>query len=47
MKKILLPGVLAVMLMATTQKANAQWGLTGNAGTNPATNFLGTTDNKT
>ncbi|HQF29137.1 MAG TPA: tail fiber domain-containing protein [Bacteroidia bacterium] len=46
MKKILLPGVLAILLMATTQKANAQWGLTGNAGTNPATNFLGTTDNK-
>jgi Chaperone of endosialidase len=46
MKKILLPGVLAVLLMATTQKANAQWGLSGNTGTNPATNFLGTTDNK-
>lgn len=47
MRKFLLPGVLAVLLMATTQKANAQWGLTGNAGTNPATNFIGTSDNKT
>ncbi|SDQ11447.1 hypothetical protein SAMN05421664_0558 [Chryseobacterium soldanellicola] len=26
--------------------ANAQWSLTGNAGTNPGTNFIGTTDNQ-
>jgi len=29
-----------------TSKSNAQWSLTGNAGTNPPTNFLGTTDAK-
>lgn len=26
--------------------SNAQWGINGNSGTNPPTNFLGTTDNK-
>lgn len=39
-KTILLLGFAAISL-----KTNAQWALTGNAGTNPATNFLGTTDN--
>ncbi|WBX96434.1 hypothetical protein [Chryseobacterium gambrini] len=41
MKKtiILLSAVLGIT-------ANAQWNLTGNAGTTPSTNFLGTTDNQ-
>ncbi len=46
MKKIILIAALAatVMFMHETQAQN--WSLTGNAGTNPATNFIGTTDNK-
>jgi hypothetical protein len=34
----------SVMFMHETQAQN--WSLTGNAGTNPANNFIGTTDNK-
>jgi hypothetical protein len=30
---------------ATWQNAGSGWGLTGNGGTNPSTNFIGTTDN--
>lgn len=46
MKKIILSAALAatVMFMHETQAQN--WSLTGNAGTNPANNFIGTTDNK-
>ncbi|WEK69786.1 MAG: hypothetical protein P0Y62_18500 [Candidatus Chryseobacterium colombiense] len=41
MKKII------ILLAAVTGfTANAQWSLTGNAGTTPGTNFLGTTDNQ-
>ena len=48
MKKVKLLGSLAVLLTVATQHVNAQnWSLLGNAGTNPATNFIGTTDNKT
>ena len=42
MKKSLLA---LFMLMLTTFSVKAQWSLTGNSGTNPTTNFLGTTDN--
>ncbi len=35
-----------LLLVAGTQTANAQWSLTGNAGTTPGNNFLGTTDTK-
>jgi hypothetical protein len=42
MKKCIL-FLTATALFVTT---HAQWSLTGNAGTNPAVNFLGTTDNK-
>jgi hypothetical protein len=40
--------VVAAISMGSLHKANAQtdWKLTGNAGTNPPTNFIGTTDNK-
>jgi hypothetical protein len=34
----------AALILSTSFIANAQWSLTGNASTNPATNFLGTTD---
>lgn len=36
---------LLIIGLACCAMAQAQWSLTGNAGTNPATNFLGTTDN--
>src|SRR6185436_13888183 len=39
-KEILLIAFVCISIMA-----NAQWQLTGNAGTNPATDFVGTTDN--
>src|SRR5690242_4979780 len=36
------------LFLASSAGLNAQsWSLTGNAGTNPAVNFIGTTDNKT
>jgi hypothetical protein len=41
MKKILLPTIFATCIFSNT---SAQWKLTGNAGTNPINNFLGTTD---
>ncbi len=38
---------LVLALFLASGRANAQsWSLTGNAGTNPSTNFLGTTDNR-
>lgn len=43
MKKKILFGALLCAGVLTTK---AQWSLTGNAGINTATNFLGTTDNK-
>lgn len=43
MKKQIQKLMIVVILIATTQFANAQWSITGNAGTNN-TNFLGTTD---
>ena len=43
MRKKLLFGAL---LCASVISTKAQWSLTGNAGINTATNFLGTTDNK-
>lgn len=47
MKKTILKSSLALLLLATTQNLSAQtWSITGNAGTNPSTNFIGTTDNK-
>ncbi len=36
----------AALVIAGATTSQAQWSLTGNAGTNPATNFLGTTDAK-
>ncbi|MEO8149617.1 MAG: hypothetical protein ABI723_18405, partial [Bacteroidia bacterium] len=41
MKKIIL--VIAICGICT--QAHSQWKLTGNAGTNSGTNFIGTTDN--
>ena len=38
--------VFLIALVAHYSIVHAQWGLTGNAGTNPPTNFLGTTDAK-
>jgi len=47
MKKTILKSSLALLLLATTQNLSAQtWSITGNAGTNASTNFIGTTDNK-
>src|ERR1700759_3474683 len=38
---------ITMLLCAATVSAHAQsWLLTGNAGTNPSTRFIGTTDNK-
>src|SRR5207344_2102253 len=38
---------ITLLFCTTTICVNAQsWSLTGNSGTNPPTNFLGTTDNK-
>jgi len=39
-------GLITCAFFLTGITANCQWQLTGNAGTNPATNFIGTTDNK-
>ncbi len=40
--------VIATLAIAGAAAAGAQaWSLTGNAGTTPGVNFLGTTDNKT
>src|SRR6188768_1479296 len=38
--------VCAIAGIAITNTAQAQWSLTGNAGTTPGTHFVGTTDNK-
>ncbi len=40
------PTATAATLEWTTSAAGSNWSLTGNASTNPATNFLGTTDNQ-
>lgn len=45
-KNLIYTSMLAGMLFLASETANAQWSLTGNAGTNPATHFVGTTDNK-
>jgi len=46
MKKLLIL-IMTGGLMTLSVKTNAQsWSLTGNAATNPATNFIGTSDNK-
>lgn len=42
MKKIILLSAICAICTQT----NGQWNLTGNAGTNPTTNFIGTTDAK-
>ena len=41
--KIILSFFTASLLFATNS-ASAQWNLSGNAGTSPVTNFIGTTD---
>lgn len=38
--------ICAIAGIAITNTAQAQWSLTGNAGTTPGTHFVGTTDNK-
>ncbi|MBK8848010.1 MAG: tail fiber domain-containing protein [Bacteroidetes bacterium] len=38
--------ILAVVATVVAMQAQAQWSLTGNAGTTPGTNFIGTTDSK-
>src|SRR5688572_4933372 len=43
MKKVILAGAIA---LGTMQLQAQSWSLTGNAGTNPATHFIGTTDDK-
>ncbi len=47
-KSLLYTGAMAILVSSTvTFKSNAQsWSLAGNAGTNPTTQFLGTTDSK-
>jgi hypothetical protein len=39
--------IMCVVTAASMMQAQAQWSLTGNAGTTPGTNFIGTTDSKT
>ncbi|MBK9399689.1 MAG: tail fiber domain-containing protein [Bacteroidetes bacterium] len=46
MKNKCLNLLLILGLITCSEKVNAQWSLTGNAGTTPGTNFLGTTDAK-
>jgi len=47
MKKIFLSPMLFSLLVTIVLRSNAQsWTLTGNASTNPTTNFIGTKDNK-
>jgi len=47
MKKTFLSLILFSLIITTVQKSDAQsWSLTGNSGTNQATNFIGTNDNK-
>src|SRR6185436_14797656 len=43
MKKIIL---ISAICAICTQVQSQSWNLTGNAGTDPAVNFIGTTDNK-
>jgi hypothetical protein len=45
MKKKLLPFAIATLTMAATMSYAQAWKLVGNSGTNPNTNFVGTTDN--
>ena len=47
MKKQILQSSVLILIVLTTSftKTNAQWKLVGNAGTDPLTNFVGTTDN--
>src|SRR5438093_6384872 len=44
MKKFIFP--LLFFVLCNHLQAQTSWELTGNAGTDPANNFLGTTDNK-
>lgn len=48
MKKINMKAglIMCVVTAASMMQAQAQWSLTGNAGTTPGTNFIGTTDAK-
>src|SRR6478609_4599061 len=47
MKPKILLALCITVVMTSSQNLSAQsWNLTGNAATNPSTNFLGTTDNK-
>ena len=45
-KQILRAVAVTALMTASTGLVSAQWSLTGNAGTTPGTNFLGTTDAK-
>ncbi|MBK8846535.1 MAG: hypothetical protein IPO27_08370 [Bacteroidetes bacterium] len=38
--------IIMLLVLASAGSSYAQWSLTGNAGTTPGTNFIGTTDNK-
>ena len=47
MKKTFLSLILFFLLVTIVLRSNAQsWNITGNSGTNPTTNFIGTKDNK-
>lgn len=46
MKKNFLFAIATLGLFSFAKQSSAQWQLTGNAGTNPTTDFVGTTDNK-
>jgi hypothetical protein len=45
-KQIELTAALLAFMMSATSIVNAQWSLTGNAGTKPDSNFIGTRDAK-
>lgn len=45
-RQALTPTPYAIYAVATGSSGGSGWSLTGNAGTNPATNFIGTTDNQ-
>jgi hypothetical protein len=44
MKKVFF--IFAGLLLTVSVFSQTYWSLTGNAGTNPGTNFIGTTDNQ-
>src|SRR5207249_5330354 len=45
MKKLTTITIILILMQSTQHSGAQSWSLTGNAGTNASTNFIGTTDN--